>query len=84
MLAEIVNPWGLRSARVAGLIVCAALVATGCTRGSNLNQGGALPSNQQAAAPLPPAPTQPVENQGLKPIDPPGTEVAAVDPVENR
>ena len=65
---------------VSGLILCATLVTTGCTRGSNLNQGGVLPSNQQAAGPLPPSPTQPVQNQGLKPIEEPTTDIAVVDP----
>ncbi|MGI9355292.1 MAG: protease inhibitor Inh/omp19 family protein [Rhizobiaceae bacterium] len=66
--------------RISGFVLCAALVATGCTRGSNLNQGGVLPSNQQTAAPLPPSPTQPVQNQGLKPIEEPTTDVALADP----
>ncbi len=70
-------------AHVTGLMLFAALVATGCTRGANLNQGGTLPNNQQAATPLPPAPTQPVQNGELKPIGDPGsTDVAATDPTQ--
>jgi len=80
MLAGNENSRRVSTLRVSGLILCAALAATGCTRGSNLNQGGVLPSNQQTATPLPASPTQPVQNQGLQPIDPPETDVAAADP----
>ena len=79
MFAGNQNSRAAKAVRVPGLILCAALVATGCTRGTDLNQGGALPSNQQAATPLPPAPTQQVQNQGLQPIDPPTDQVAAVE-----
>ncbi len=68
---------------LAGLVLCAVMVASGCTRGTNLNQGGTLPSSQTAATPLPPAPTQPVQNGTLQPIEEPGTtDVAAADPTQ--
>ncbi|MDD9909515.1 MAG: protease inhibitor Inh/omp19 family protein [Ahrensia sp.] len=64
------------------LIFCAALIATGCTRGFGFGQSNnttSLPTNQQAATPITPAPRQPVQNQQLQPVQPPQTEVAAVE-----
>lgn len=49
--------------------LAAALAATACTRASDLNQGTRLPERQATPtpAPLPPAPTGPVEAGSLRP-----------------
>lgn len=56
--------------------LCLLVAAAGCTQSSNLNQGGTLPSQQ--ATPLPPTPSQPVQQGELPPPDG-QTDVAAVD-----
>ena len=57
-----------------------ALAVSGCTRGSNLNQGGVLPSQQgqSKVANLEPAPLTPVKGSQLeptKPTPPPANQV---------
>ena len=46
----------------------AAVVLSGCTRTTDLNQGGTLPTAQNQAAPLQPAPLTPVNEQQLEPV----------------
>ncbi|MEE9375159.1 MAG: AprI/Inh family metalloprotease inhibitor [Rhizobiaceae bacterium] len=72
-----------------GLMVgcCLALVVSGCTRGSSLNQGGVLPTQQAApkVTSLKPAPLTPVKKAALEPVTatpPPVKEVAAPIPAE--
>jgi len=47
-----------------------ALAVSGCTRSSNLNQGGTLPTQQNPAKPLQPAPLTPVNQGQLQPVQP--------------
>ena len=50
--------------------VAASSILAGCTRTSNLNQGGALPTQQAPAKPLTPAPLTPVNESKLQPVQP--------------
>ncbi len=70
-----------------GMVVaalCASVVLAGCTRSTNLNQGGLLPTQQRPATPLTPTPLTPVNQAQLDPVSggPTPPTPSQVTPVE--